>query len=486
MKTEVNGRLLKEWGFPECPDFKDALEMGQRLEAEGCSMKFIKCSVMLLVPEEKIGMRDTALPFSEAIEIEGPYDAENLASVRKLMGELMRCPVVKSGTLMPDACPAGMQEATIPVGGGIVVDNAIIPAAHSADICCSMYATFFESDDDISDLLDRAKSCTHFGKGGRRKSGKINHEVLDLDVWDNDFLRGLQDMAALQLGTQGDGNHFLYFGRIQITETLIDELITNGYQNLSVMLGMYKDQELRVMVTHHGSRGFGANVFKRGADAAKRLTNRIAKDIPKACQWIPYDTKEGKDYWDALQYVAVWTRVNHQVLHGRILGSKAIASIGNEHNFVWKRGTDFYHGKGATPAWPMNGRTKSLGIIPMNMKDGILLTLGNDNEEYLSFAPHGAGRNMSRTQMLAPYKDDEGEIIESKMLRALAKATEGIEARWYSGTADLSETPMGYKPAAQIINQIKKFNLSQVLGIIYPEGCIMARKFPNHWDKKKK
>ena len=35
---------------------------------------------------------------------------------------------------MPDACPSGGGRATIPVGGGIEVENAIIPGAHSADI----------------------------------------------------------------------------------------------------------------------------------------------------------------------------------------------------------------------------------------------------------------------------------------------------------------------------------------------------------------
>ncbi len=35
---------------------------------------------------------------------------------------------------MPDACPAGAGEAVIPVGGAIAVKNAIIPAAHSADV----------------------------------------------------------------------------------------------------------------------------------------------------------------------------------------------------------------------------------------------------------------------------------------------------------------------------------------------------------------
>ena len=58
------------------------------------------------------------------------------------MSELLKVPVISQGAVMPDACPAGMHEATIPVGGAIAVENAIIPSAHSADVCCSMFASF--------------------------------------------------------------------------------------------------------------------------------------------------------------------------------------------------------------------------------------------------------------------------------------------------------------------------------------------------------
>jgi hypothetical protein len=58
--------------------------------------------------------------------------------------------------------------------------------------------------------------------------------------------------------------------------------------------------------------------------------------------------------------------------------------IGNEHNFVWKRGDSFFHGKGATPAWQDASGRPLLGLIPLNMAREILLVLGSNNNDYLS------------------------------------------------------------------------------------------------------
>ena len=60
-----------------------------------------------------------------------------------------------------------------------------------------------------------------------------------------------------------------------------------------------------------------------------------------AC-WLDAGSAEGQAYWEALQYVGRWTRANHECIHhgfARRLGTSIVAAVGNEHNFVWKRGT---------------------------------------------------------------------------------------------------------------------------------------------------
>jgi RNA-splicing ligase RtcB len=244
-----------------------------------------------------------------------------------------------------------------------------------------------------------------------------------------------------------------------------------------------------VLVTHHGSRGLGAQLYKRGQKAAEKHTNKIAKGIPKAAAWIDFDTEVGEEYWQALQYVGRWTKANHQSIHARFLercGGERVTEFGNEHNFVWRRGNQFLHGKGATPAWKDDAGNPLLGLIPLNMSSPILMVLGRDNEDFLSFCPHGAGRNVSRTATLRPFKNKDGELDEERVAAAIAAATEGIDVRWYYGKSDLSESPLGYKSAAQVKEQIQHFGLADIVAEIEPLGSIMAGDTgPAPWMRRK-
>jgi RNA-splicing ligase RtcB len=83
----------------------------------------------------------------------------------------------------------------------------------------------------------------------------------------------------------------------------------------------------------------------------------------------------------------------------------------------------------------------------------ILLVLGADEDRYLSFCPHGAGRNLSRTAMLAPYKDADGELDPARVQQTLAQTTAGLDIRWFGGAPDLSESPLAYKDASKVTDR---------------------------------
>ena len=156
-----------------------------------------------------------------------------------------------------------------------------------------------------------------------------------------------------------------------------------------------------------------------------------------------------------------------------------MAAFGNEHNFVWKRGDMFMHGKGATPAWKDKGGRPLLGLIPLNMAEPILMVLGSDNEEFLSFAPHGVGRNVSRTKLMRRYPD------AATRKNVLEYQTRDIDVRWFCGQPDLSESPVAYKNAAQVRSQIEHFGLAKVVAEIRPLGCIMAGNSGRSWKQMK-
>lgn len=254
------------------------------------------------------------------------------------------------------------------------------------------------------------------------------------------------------MGTQGDGNHFLYVGQSEQTGETI-------------------------MVTHHGSRGFGANLYKHGMKAAESIRKELSPLTMKTNAWIPYDTDKGKLYWEALQIVRAWTKLNHEVLHNATVGlvkKDPTQRFWNEHNFVFKDGEDFYHGKGATPLDNkfVPDSENGLRLVPLNMSEPVLIVKGETTKNNLGFAPHGAGRNVSRTQHRKANSDRTiEEIFEAE--------TKGLDVRFFSKQIDITELPSAYKNADAVQEQMKTFGLGEVVDKVLPYGCIMA----GDWEK---
>jgi RNA-splicing ligase RtcB len=128
----------------------------------------------------------------------------------------------------------------------------------------------------------------------------------------------------------------------------------------------------------------------------------------------------------------------------------------------------FHHAKGATPiAGDFLPDTNGTQIVPLNMGQPVLLVRAEENDRNMGFAPHGAGRNFSRTA----HKRALGDRSEAEVFAA---ETEGLDVRFFSGNVDVSELPSAYKPAATVRAQMQKFGLADVVDEIVPYGSIMA------------
>lgn len=424
--------------------------------------------------EMVLAMRTNLRPISDFLEdsVENDLERENHRAVIEHMDVLMRVPVVTAGAVMPDACPSGNAPGTIPVGG-VVASRAIHPGMHSADICCSMAVSVFKRKEHVGKVLDAAQKVTHFGPGGRKDVDALHpKELLRLiENFDaNPFLKGLEDYAKFHFMTQGDGNHFLYVGEVASTGEM-------------------------AVVTHHGSRGFGGQLYKRGKAAAERHTNIHAPRIPAHNAWIEAESQQGEDYWDALQVAREWTKLNHFAIHDALaakLGIKVTGRFWNEHNFVFRKSDGlFYHAKGATPAYhgyadDASGQT----LIPLNMSEPILIAApadgANPGAGIRGFAPHGAGRNMSRTQhaknLMAEFGDTRG--LGPNAVRAIMeRETKGLDVRFFAGTPDVSELPSAYKNAKQVTAAIERHNLARVVDTIRPLGSMMAGEM--NWNRRR-
>lgn len=443
----ISGNRLIELGYKPAPWFSQALKVLK----EDSDEETIRSVCDALLPEEveTIEVFEKPVPYKTNIKGVTLEEVENISNVKEAMNEIMRTPTVVAGAVMPDACPVGGKN--IPVGAIAVTKNTIHPSWHSADMCCSVYCTDF-GDESPKDVLDAAYSITHFGAGGRRGYKDFSN-FLEGDLYNrilgNHFTKDYIEKACKHLGTQGDGNHFLF-------------------------VGVSEQTGRTMMVTHHGSRGFGASVYKKGMATAEKFRRKISPSTDKSNAWIPFNEVEGKLYWEAIQIVRDWTKLNHSVLHNKTLDKVGATGnhFWNEHNSVFKDGDLFYHAKGATPLDEkfLPDSFEGLRLIPLNMSQPILVVKGSTNENNIGFAPHGAGRNISRT---AHKKKNELHTKEE----IFKKETEGLDVRFFSGNIDVSELPSAYKNAEQVQNQMEEFGLGEVVDRIMPYGCIMAGEF---------
>ena len=232
--TPITGDHLKAWGHRPGPHYPALIDRANVALSQGADHDAARAMLAADLPPPTLGLQPVgAVRLDVNIRAEDQDEAKNLADVTATMTEVLRTPTAVAGAIMPDACPAGPL-GTIPVGGVVAVRNAIHPGMHSADICCSVMITDLGPVDPKA-ALDAASAITHFGPGGRDQG---NRHTVSLDLLDqfraNPFLQDgkMLHLAQSHMGTQGDGNHFLFIGRSRATGRV-------------------------AMVTHHGSRGPG-------------------------------------------------------------------------------------------------------------------------------------------------------------------------------------------------------------------------------------
>lgn len=400
---------------------------------------------------EKIPLQ-SGIEWHTNLEAATEHEKTNFDSVQATMQAVMKTPGVKSGAVMPDACPAGPL-GTIPVGG-VVASEFIHPSMHSADVCCSVMMSTYKHLSP-AELLEDVHRWTHFGPGGRPRGKQFKLDAkLGEQFAGNEFLKSLASDAGQFLGTQGDGNHFAY-------------------------VGMRESDGVTCLVTHHGSRKPGAMLYKKGTALAQKLNGSLCPDTKNP--WLDVNTAEGEEYWKALQIIRDWTKTNHEVLHYRD-SHKPDENFWNEHNFVFRKSDGlFYHAKGATPAWDgWADDATDHTLIPLNMAEPVLIARGKNAANGLGFAPHGAGRNFSRSQHKRQVEGTNEEIF--------ARETRGLDVRFYSGEIDVSELPSAYKNAAEVQRQMQQFELADVADRVMPYGCIMAGDWQKNapWKKRKR
>ena len=348
-----------------------------------------------------------------------------------------KLPISKKAALMPDA----HQGYGLPIGGVLATKGAVIPYGVGVDIGCRMALTLYDMGENyLSGKTDQVKKAleynTFFGTGIQNDID-VDSAIMDDERWSSiKIIKKLKDTAWRQVGTSGGGNHFVDVGIVKM-----DGKAYTG------------------ILTHSGSRGFGAQIARHYTALAKD-----ACGLPQGAghlAWLDMNSDEGREYWLAMNLAGDYAKACHDEIHRRMakyLGWKSFKKIENHHNFAWKEMVDgeelIVHRKGATPA----GKGV-LGIIPGSMASDAYIVSGLGNEDSINSAAHGAGRLMSRTKAK--------EKVSKSMMRSLI-TEQGVEL--IGGGVD--ESPHVYKDIHEVMRN--QTELVEVIGTFTPKVVKMA------------
>ena len=324
--------------------------------------------------------------------------------------------------VMPDVHPGKVG----PIGLTMTVGEAILPALVGIDIGCGMLAVSlgrvrndFQKLDTV--IRDSVPAGFHIRNKPHADAGKLELEELRC------FKHIRRDKALLSLGTLGGGNHFI-------------ELDQDADRNT-------------MLVIHTGSRHLGKEVADYYMAAGQRaLKDSGINDVPYEMTYLTGELMD--DYLHDLAIVQEYADRNRRVIASEMIRGmkwKSSGDISCIHNYVDLSGSVPILRKGAISA-----RSGEPVIIPINMRDGVIIGKGLGNEAWNCSAPHGSGRVLSREQVCAAHTVSEFKT-----------AMKGI----YSGCigkGTLDEAPFAYRGADYIREAVKDtVSIEQVLKPVY-------------------
>jgi tRNA-splicing ligase RtcB (3'-phosphate/5'-hydroxy nucleic acid ligase) len=333
--------------------------------------------------------------------------------------------------LMPDA-HWGMGST---VGSVIPTIGVVMPAAVGVDIGCGMSATRTHlTADDLAELpplvelrhLIEREVPVSMGKYRTELSDTVSDRITTLAATADKLECNPYDYAPnwrLQLGTLGSGNHFI--------EVCLDE---SG----------------RIWVfLHSGSRGVGNKIAMHHVKVARRQCARWHIQLPhKDLAYLPEGDNEFWAYIRDLRWAQAFAAENRAEMVDRVVHCLSVwagdvisaeETISTHHNYT-EQERHFGQNVWLTRKGAINAEAGRRGLIPGSMGTCSYVVTGKGCRAAFNSAPHGAGRNYSRTEARKRFTTDQ-----------LAEAMKGIEWRSENAEAFLDEIPTAYKPVDTIM-----------------------------------
>lgn len=321
--------------------------------------------------------------------------------------------------IMPDT-HAG-KTAVVGFTAPVECERGIIPSLISGDIGCGMLCVQVDTNGENIDF-EKLDNIIHSQIASQSSDeSKIKHK------YSKDIVKPIEDKckeyntpsekALNTLGTLGNGNHFI-------------ELDKDKNDNI-------------YLIIHTGSRGLGTDIYNHYQSIATKQNPYNIKDL----SYLSGD--EAKEYLQDSKLAIKYSRLNRRIIADEIIkgmGWKEKSSFESIHNYI---DDDGILRKGSIKAY-----SDDKILIPLNMRDGAIIAKGKGNPDWNYSAPHGAGRQYSRSDAstqfdINQYKQEMNGVYSSCI-----------------NEKTLDESPMAYKNSDMIINTIK--DTAEIIDIIKP------------------
>lgn len=349
--------------------------------------------------------------------------------------------------IMPDT----HQGFGMPIGGVLATKDVIIPNAVGVDIGCGMCAvkTSLTSIDKetLKKIMGEIRKAipVGFNKHKEAQKGILTPKLFfEQSQPDTIFLKEY-DNAELSLGTLGGGNHFIE--------------IQKG-----------DDGHIWIMI-HSGSRNLGLKVAEHYNKIAIEKNKEWFSNTQKELNFLPVDSKEGKDYIKEMEYCVEFALANRKLMMDRIK-EVFIKELHNQnsniffddmvniaHNYAQLENhfgqNVWVHRKGATLA-----TKNTIGIIPGSQGTKSYIVKGKGNPESFMSCSHGAGRKMGRNEAIKNLNLEEEikKLDDVGVIHAIR------------GVKDLDEAPGSYKDIDVVMENQK--DLVEILVELTPLAVI--------------
>lgn len=315
--------------------------------------------------------------------------------------------------VMPDVHPGKVGT----IGLTMTIGEKIIPNLIGIDIGCGMTLAQIKGKKIEYQKLDAViRDSVPSGFNIRTKAHRF------ADDFDFELLKCADhiriDKAILSLGSLGGGNHFIEAD---------------------------KDEEGNLyIVIHSGSRHLGKEVTEYYLTEGQKYLKAKGIEVPYEMTWLEGQLME--DYLCDLQLVQQFASINREIILDELVKGmkwKVLDCYECIHNYVDASAeTIDTFGSSILRKGAISAKAGEKVIIPINMRDGILLGTGLGNTEWNCSAPHGSGRIMKRE-----------DVKNSFTVSSFKSEMKGIYSSCISKDT-LDEAPFAYRAIEDITEVI--------------------------------